>query len=125
MAFYLADNRKNLPDPTRLVVPGELIKAGIVSLNAGEEPEPHFHPNEEQFVLILEGRLEMMLGEETAEVGPGDMVHIPRNTMHGIKVVESPMVWFNCKSPVGNGDLKQDYTEAPNSAEIKDVLGRE
>ena len=125
MAFYRVSDRKDLPDPARLVVPGELIKAGIVSLNQGDEPEPHFHPNEEQFVLILQGRLEMLLGDETAEIGPGDMVHIPRNTMHGIKVLEGPMVWFNCKSPVGDGDLKQDYNEAPNSAEMKQILGRD
>lgn len=124
MAFYLSRDRAGLEDPGRLVVAGELIKAGVVSLAPGEEPEPHFHPNEEQFVIVLSGKLQMLVGDETEVIGPGDVVHIPRNTMHGIKVIESPMVWFNCKSPVGNGDLKQDYTEAPNRQEIRDTLGR-
>ena len=125
MPFYTGRDRSRSEDPSRLVVAGELMKAGIVTLNRGDEPEPHFHPNEEQFVVVLEGKLQMLVGDETAEVGPGDMVHIPRNTLHGIKVLDGPMVWFNCKSPVGDGDLKQDYNQAPNSAEIKSVLGRD
>lgn len=125
MPFYRSVERERLPDPSRLVVAGDLMKVGIVTLQAGEEPEPHFHPNEEQFVLILEGRLQMMVGDETETVGPGDLVHIPRNVLHGIKVVEGPMVWLNCKSPVGDGDLKQDYNEAPNAGEIKNALGRD
>ncbi len=125
MAFYHSRDRGGLEDPARLIVAGELIKVGIVSLMQGEEPEPHFHPNEEQFVMVLAGKLQMVVGDETALVGPGDLVHIPRNVKHGIKVLEGPMVWFNCKSPVGNGDLKQDYTEAPNSSDIKVSLGRD
>ena len=123
--FYRRDDRRRLPDPARLVVAGDLMKVGIVTLQEGQEPEPHFHPNEEQFVLILEGKLQMMVGEETETVGPGDLVHIPRNTMHGITVVDGPMVWLNCKSPVGDGDLKQDYNEAPNASDIKSALGRD
>jgi len=125
MAFYYSRDRGELEDPARLIVAGELIKAGVVSLQQGEEPEPHYHPNEEQFVMVLSGKLQMLVGDETAVVGPGDLVHIPRNVMHGIKVIEGPMVWFNCKSPVGNGDIKQDYTEAPNSSDIKATLGRD
>lgn len=125
MAFYYSRDRGELEDPARLIVAGELIKTGVVSLQQGEEPEPHYHPNEEQFVMVLSGKLQMLVGDETAVVGPGDLVHIPRNVMHGIKVIEGPMVWFNCKSPVGNGDIKQDYTEAPNSSDIKATLGRD
>ena len=125
MAFYYSRDRGGLDDPARLIVAGELIKVGVVSLQQGEEPEPHYHPNEEQFVMVLSGKLQMLVGDETAVVGPGDLVHIPRNVMHGIKVLEGPMVWFNCKSPVGNGDIKQDYTEAPNSSDMKATLGRD
>ena len=72
MPFYHSNERNRLPDPSRLVVAGELMKVGIVALKPGEEPEPHIHPNEEQFVLILEGRLQTMVGDETEVVGPGD-----------------------------------------------------
>ena len=63
-------------------VKGELMKTGLVSYNQGGHPRPHFHPNEEQFVFILEGKRYSILGDEEKVVGPGDLLHIPRNTRH-------------------------------------------
>jgi len=60
-------------------VNGEFMKVGILTLHPGEEPDPHFHPNEEQFDLILAGKVRMVLGEETKVLERGDLVHIPRN----------------------------------------------
>lgn len=100
-------------------VAGEFIKIGIVTYQLGEGPPPHFHPNEEQFILMLQGKLNMVLGEESRLIGPGDLVHIPRHTMHGIKVVEGPAVFFACKSPVGTGHLSQDYNKAPNATDLE------
>ena len=73
---------------------------------------------------MLEGKMNMVLGEETKVIGAGDLVHIPRNTLHGIKVVERPAVFFACKSPVGTGHLSQDYNQAPNAAELEARLER-
>ena len=101
---------------------GERIKVGIVTLRPGEEPDPHFHPNEEQFDLILEGRVRMVVGDETKVLERGDIVHIPRNTTHARKVLESPLVFLNCKSSVGSGELSSDYSQAPDFAEIKGRL---
>jgi quercetin dioxygenase-like cupin family protein len=64
-----------------------------------------------------------VLGEETKVIGPGDLVHIPRNTMHGIKVTEGPAVFFACKSPVGTGHLSQDYNKAPDADALSKRLG--
>jgi len=38
-------------------VPGELMKAGIVTMPKGVEPPLHVQPNEEQFTLVLKGKL--------------------------------------------------------------------
>jgi quercetin dioxygenase-like cupin family protein len=90
-------------------VAGELMKTGVVTYPADGAPRPHSHPNEEQFVLVMSGKARMVLGEETRVIEPGDLVHIPRNVLHGIRIVEAPYVFFTVKSPAGDGDLNQDY----------------
>lgn len=129
MPFYNIDEMDGTPDvvnPAIMIksVAGEFIKIGIVTYQLGEGPPPHFHPNEEQFMLMLDGKVRMVLGDETRVIGPGDLVHIPRNTMHGIKVIEGPARFFACKSPVGTGALSQDYNKAPNASELEDLLSK-
>ncbi|MEP4380591.1 MAG: cupin domain-containing protein [Alphaproteobacteria bacterium] len=80
---------------------------------------PHSHPNDEQYVYVLAGRAAQLLGDEITSVGPGDIVHIPRHTVHGMRVLESPYRFFTCKSPSGTGQLSEDYTEVPNAAELQ------
>jgi uncharacterized RmlC-like cupin family protein len=63
-------------------VAGELLKVGITTYQEGEGPPPHFHPNEEQFILMLEGKMRMVCGDEERIVEHGDLIHIPRNTRH-------------------------------------------
>lgn len=103
-------------------VAGELMKVGHVTYQAGDGPPPHFHPNEEQFLYMLEGRMRMQVGDESRTIGRGDLVHIPRNAVHGIHIVEGPAVFFTCKSPAGDGDLNQDYNKAPQADTLRAKL---
>ena len=103
-------------------VAGELMKAGVVTYPLDGAPLPHFHPNEEQFVLVMSGKANMVLGDETRVIGPGDLVHIPRNARHGIRVVEAPYVFFTVKSPAGDGDLNQDYNLNVDAENMKQRL---
>ena len=104
---------------------GELMKAAMVTYQVDGGPPPHFHPNEEQFILMLDGKFNMILGDETREVQKGYLIHIPRNTRHGIHVVEGPAVFFHVKSPVGSGHMEGDYNEASDAAEVKKMLSGE
>jgi quercetin dioxygenase-like cupin family protein len=99
-------------------VAGELIKVGVVTYREGEGPPPHFHPNEEQFMYVLEGKMRMVLGDEEQIIEPGTLVHIPRNVRHGVCAVGGPAVFFAAKSPVGTGDLSQDYNKARDAEEV-------
>jgi quercetin dioxygenase-like cupin family protein len=47
-------------------------------------PPPHFHPFEEAF-YILEGTLDVRLGENTLKASTGDFVQIPRGTVHAFR----------------------------------------
>ena len=60
-----------------------------------------------------------ILGDEVKNIGPGDLVHIPRNVAHTVRAVNGPARFFTAKHPVGNGELSQDYNLAPNADELK------
>jgi len=126
MPIHKANDMQATPDvvnPNVMMMQfgGEFIKVGIVTYEAGEAPPPHSHPNDEQWIYMLDGRLAFLLGDEVTTVGPGDLVHIPRNTVHGIRLLESPSRFFTCKSPAGTGKLSEDYTAVPN---LDDLLQR-
>jgi len=60
------------------------MTAGEVLLDAGVAVPMHSHPHD-QMTLVLSGRLEFMLGEDTREIGPGDTVVIPGGVRHGVR----------------------------------------
>ena len=129
MPVYKAQDMQATPDIKRPNIMmnqfgGELIKVGIVTYKTGETPPPHSHPNDEQWIYMLEGRLALLLDEEVFTIGPEDLVHIPRNTVHGIRILESPCRFFTCKSPAGSGNLSEDYTDVPNVAEFHQRLAK-
>ena len=103
---------------------GELMKVDFVTYEKGKLSRPHYHPNEEQIIYIIEGRQYMVLGEEEGIVGPGDLVHIPRNTKHGGIIIDERTVMFAAKSPAGNGNLAQDHNDAEDAEEITAHLKR-
>jgi len=127
MPVYKAEDMQATPDvvnPNVMMMQfgGDLMKVGIVTYEVGDVPPPHYHPNDEQWIYLLEGRLAVLLGEEVTTVGPGDLAHIPRNIVHGIRILEGPCKFFTCKSPAGSGNLSEDYTDVPNLKELQRKL---
>ena len=45
---------------------------------------PHIHPTQDEFIYMLEGRLELMLDGRVMQAGPGDLVRMPMGLPHGI-----------------------------------------
>ncbi|MCE2454117.1 MAG: cupin domain-containing protein, partial [Nitrospinae bacterium] len=78
---------------------------------------PHYHPNEEQFLFILEGRQWMIVGDEEGLVVAGDLVHIPRGAKHGGVIIDEVRM-FTAKSPSGDGSLDQDHNDAEDAEAI-------
>jgi quercetin dioxygenase-like cupin family protein len=46
----------------------------------------HVHHHDEESAFIIEGSVLLRLGDETFDLGRGDMVNMPRGTPHGFRV---------------------------------------
>lgn len=121
MPFYtiaeLKDGAGRGTDPavTATGVPGEFMKFGVVHKPEGKGSKLHEHPNEEQFTVIIAGELHFVLGDEDRVVGPGTLVHIPRNVRHRSRAVNGPATFMTVKSPAHDGDLHKDRIVRPES----------
>lgn len=45
---------------------------------------PHIHPTQDEFIRVLEGDFELMLGGATDTATAGDLIRLPRGIPHGI-----------------------------------------
>ena len=54
---------------------------GWVNIKVNSVLPAHHHPHE-QITLMIEGNMEMKIGEETFLLGPGDIHVIPSNVIH-------------------------------------------
>lgn len=71
--------------------------AGICFLAPGGTIQPHLHAFEESF-YVLEGRLAVQAGAETAEFGPGDYGLIPTGVLHSLRSSENAR-WLEMQAP--------------------------
>jgi mannose-6-phosphate isomerase-like protein (cupin superfamily) len=65
-------------------------------LAPGQATTPHYHPVVEEIYYILEGTGRMQLGNEVAEVGPGDAIAIPPGMIHTIENTGDQTLKFLC-----------------------------
>lgn len=78
-------------DPVKrtFICDGEFLTANIAT--GGEAGNAlHTQPSHDEIVIVLEGEAEFRVGDETRHVAPGDMVFIPRDTLHGRVRVTTP-----------------------------------
>jgi quercetin dioxygenase-like cupin family protein len=79
------------------VVEGELTQVGVMNLPAGQTSAPHTHPNE-QWIYILSGNLHATVDGQESDVGPGQLIYIPANTVHTVTVSpQEDCHFFTCK----------------------------
>ena len=83
----------------------------------GATYEMHSHPHE-QFSLLLSGRLQLTVGDETREIGPGDGWYAPGDVPHGGLVLgDEPAVFIDVYSPATDWILDVIATATPVPAE--------
>ena len=78
-------------------VSGERIEVAWMNYPAGTEAKPHSHPNE-QIQVPLKGKI-LGLGGPDVVSGPNEVILIPINTLHGVRILEDYET-VNCKNIV-------------------------
>lgn len=69
-----------------------------------KEVKAHKHVTHTEHVYILEGEGEMILGDKKIKVKKGDIVFIPKGTVHSLKVTSSkPCKVLSVQSPMFDG----------------------
>ena len=85
----------------------------------GLENVTHMFPDLVRAVFKEVKAQEAILDGEVIVSGPGDLIHIPRNTVHGGgRTVDEETVAFAVKSPAGSGVMGEDYNLAENADEL-------
>ena len=88
---------------------GQNLMLSYVEIDEGADVPPHQHPHE-QAGMVLSGRLEFTIGDETRTVEAGAMFLIPPNTPHTVKNRgPGPALVLDVFSPV-----REDYVEMTN-----------
>lgn len=100
-------------------LPREAVRAGVTRtafrgdnalmvmnwLEPGMEVRPHSHPFE-QLAYIIAGQVRFTIGDETVEVGAGEVVRIPPDVVHcGEPVGEEVAINLDVFAPV-RGDYR-------------------
>jgi quercetin dioxygenase-like cupin family protein len=85
-----------MPRIDRRLLRGQHAMLSHVTLHRGFKVEPHAHPNE-QFAVVLSGRIRFTLGEPAAsphevELVGGQVLQIPPNVRHGAEAIETTVI---------------------------------
>jgi quercetin dioxygenase-like cupin family protein len=87
---------------------GENLMLSYLEMDDSAEIPLHNHPHE-QGGILLKGKMELTIGEETRTFEPGAMYLIPPNVPHRAVAVDGPAVVLDVFSPV-----REDYVELVN-----------
>lgn len=87
-----------LPGIVMQSVIGGNLMANWVTIEPNREVPRHQHPHE-QLGIMLEGELELTLGEETRLLRPGDAYTIPPNLPHGARTGNAGCVVLDIFTP--------------------------
>jgi len=63
----------------------EAMTVGRSTLPPGGMNPRHFHPNCEEVLHVLEGRILHTMGDDEAELSPGDTITIPAGVVHNAR----------------------------------------
>ena len=85
---------------------GQNIMLSLLEMDEGAEVPIHGHPHE-QAGIMLEGRMQLTIGDETRLVTPGMSYIIPPNVPHAAIAVGGPVKTLDVFSPIREDYAKQ------------------
>ena len=97
-----------LPGCRTRVPYGEHLMLSYLEMDSGAEVPLHSHPHE-QGGMLVSGRVELTIGDETRICEAGSLFLIPPNVKHRAVAVGGPAVVLDVFSPI-----REDYAEQYN-----------
>ena len=67
---------------TPTTAPGCGLTVLDVRIQPGQGHDFHRHPDQEEVITVLSGRIEQWVEQESRMLGPGESVHVPLGTVH-------------------------------------------
>lgn len=61
----------------------------LSNMRSGTEPPPHVHTREHEFFYVLDGTLDVYIGSNVFQVGPGECAFLPMGRPHAF-IIRSP-----------------------------------
>ena len=86
--FFGMEPRNPMEGITARAIDLATIRLARIEVATGHSTPDHNHPDEE-VVLVLEGRIKAVSGEQEFILGPGEMIVIPAYVQHHYEALES------------------------------------
>lgn len=97
--------RQMLPGVYLRILAGDALMFSIVRFTPHTAVPTHQHPHE-QIGFVLEGELDLWIGDERRRLGRGDLYTIPSNVPHGAETHDGPCVVVDVFHP-----LRDEYVK--------------
>jgi len=76
----------------------KVLNVGSLVLKAGQSPHPPHTHAEEELLLVTEGHAEISIGAKVTKAGPGSVLYVGSNHLHGIvNTSDAPMTFYYIK----------------------------
>ena len=84
---------------------------------------PHIHPDQDEFIYVLEGTIDLRLADKEAQARPGDLVRMPRGVPHAYynnqTIPSRALFWV---TPAGS--LKLLFDQLHDLTDVEEVVRR-
>ena len=102
----------------RQIYSDSLVSSFVIFVK--KEVRLHKHATHTEHVYILDGEGEMRIGENIVKVKKGDIITIPKNTPHYLKVTSAtPVKAFSVQAPLFDGKDRIMIEDLPAGKEGK------
>jgi quercetin dioxygenase-like cupin family protein len=74
----------------------------------GAGPPPHHHPWDESY-YVLDGEIDVLLGDRTVTLRAGEFVHVPRGTVHNFRMRTRTARFLSMNSGGGAAEFFKEF----------------
>jgi mannose-6-phosphate isomerase-like protein (cupin superfamily) len=92
--------REVLPNNFRRAVAGKEMGLNLIRWVHPTVLPEHTHPDAEQAIVVLTGRLEFTISGTTMELAAGDVCVVPRHAVHGGRSIEGEATFVEVFAPL-------------------------